>query len=109
MDRQELDAHGSHAFRGAPNGFFDVEKFQVEEHSLAAFEETLDHFGPRSRKQLQAHLHEGDLVLYLVHEPFSFGCRRDIKGQNQPVARDHSHHNISPVIMPALTLRRALC
>ena len=71
MDRQKIDPHRRHPRRRPSDGFFDVEKFEVEENPFPPLKQVLDNLRSGGRIQLQADLHKGDLVLHLIHQPRS--------------------------------------
>src|ERR671910_3298395 len=70
MDGQKLDAHRCHSFRGAPNRFLNIQKLQIEKDALAPLEETLPDVRASRCIELEPYLHEGDLILHLIHQPF---------------------------------------
>jgi hypothetical protein len=72
MNRQEFDAHRRHSRRGPTDGFLNIKKLEIKEHSLTLRDQTVDHLRPGGSVEFESDLHKDDLILHAIEKPVRF-------------------------------------
>jgi hypothetical protein len=72
MNRQEFDAHRRYPRRSPTDRFLNIEKLEVEEHSLTLRNQALDYLRSGGSVEFESNLHKDDLILHAIEKPVCF-------------------------------------